>query len=84
MVTPVAASAWAAKSSLVQVLHLAPLRTELGIGGESLQLVQPVQVGQPPFISQPGGDQGRQARVGEAEEPAGADAVSHVQELVRP
>ena len=69
---------------LVLPFGLAPLRPELRIAGEGLQPGQPVQVGQPPVISQPGGDQGGQAGVGQPEEPARADPVRHVPELLRP
>ena len=69
---------------LVLPLGLAPLRPELRIAGEGLQPGQPVQVGQPPAVSQPGRDQGGQARVGQPDEPARADAVRHVPELLRP
>ena len=60
---------------LVLPLDLAPLRPELLVVGEGLELSQPLQVGQPPLVSQPGGDQAGQARVGQPEEAARADAV---------
>ena len=63
---------------LVLPLGLAPLRPELRIIGEGLELPQPFQVGQPPVVSQPGRDQGGQARVGQPEEPARADAVRDI------
>ena len=69
---------------LVQPLHLAPLLPELRIVCESLELPQPLQVGQPSFVSQPGRDQAGQARVGETQEPAWADAVGLIQELSWP
>ena len=55
---------------LVQPLHLAPLLPKLGIVDKGLELPQPLQVGQPSFVSEPGRDQAGQARVGETEEPA--------------
>ena len=79
-VTPVAAR-MGGQVVLVPPLHLAPLRPELGVVDEGLELPQPVQIGQPPFVPQPGGDQGGQPRVGEPEEPPGGDAVGHVAEL---
>ena len=84
MVMPVAARAWAATSSLFSRFTSRHCCPELGIVGEGLEFPQPLQVGQPSLVSQPGGDQGGQARVGQAEEPAGADAVGLVQELPGP
>ena len=69
---------------LVLPFDLAPLRPELLVVGKGLELSQPLQVGQPPLVSQPGGDQAGQARVGQPEEAARADAVGFVQELLRP
>ena len=69
---------------LVLPLHLPPLRAELRVVGEGLELPQPLEVGQPSAVAQPGRDQAGQPRVGQPEEPARADAVRHVPELLRP
>jgi hypothetical protein len=69
---------------LVLPLDLKPPRPELRIAGKGLELAQPLQVGQPSLVSQPGGDQAGQARVGQPEEAARADAVGFVQEFPRP
>src|SRR5690349_2292962 len=84
MVMPVLCRAWKARVEFVLPFDLAPLRPELLVFGEGLELSQPLQVGQPPLVSQPGGDQAGQARVGQPEEAARADAVGLVQELLRP
>ena len=69
---------------LVPLFHVAILGPEALVADKGLELAQPVQIGQPPLIPQPGGDQGGQPRIGQPEEPPGGHTVRHVAELLRP